>query len=145
MIAMMLLCVMGCVPVDWTGMLSRDRVLTDPNPPHVITKPEFRLLIVEETADRPQLPAGQLSIFTSTALRKYLRDHCVKLSDGRDGFMIVDKDDVADLPIEFQGVHDAKNPTPWLYATDGNKGVSCPLPADVDTVLAKVKPYAEGQ
>ena len=135
----LLLLLSGC-NIDWTG----NHVRPDPNPPHVVTSPEFRLLIVEETADRPSLPAGQVSIFTSTTLRDYLDQHCKKLSDGSNGYRIIDKDQVNELPADFKAtVKD--NPTPWLYCTDGTNGLSCPLPATVDEVLAKVRPYAEGK
>lgn len=131
----------GC-NVDWTG---QRHVVVDPNPPHIVTQPEFRLLIVEETADRPSLSPGQLSVFTSTVIRDYLDQHCKKLADGSNGFRIIDKDQVDELPADFKATAKAENPTPWLYCTDGTNGLSCPLPATVDEFLAKVKTYAEGK
>ena len=136
----LLLLLSGC-NIDWTG---QGHVQPDPNPPHVVTRPEFRLLIVEETGDRPSLPASQLSIFTSTVLVDYLDQHCKKLPDGSNGYRICDKDQLKELPPDFQATAKPGNPTPWLYCTDGTNGLSCPLPATVDEFLAKVRPYAEG-
>lgn len=136
-----LLMLIGC-NIQWVPV---NPVLVDPNPPGpVVTNPEFRLLIVEETADRPRLPAGQQGIFTSTVLRKWLKDHCKPLSDGSNGFRIVDVDDMEHLPAEFKSLETPKS-VPWLYVTNGKTGLSCPLPATADEVIAKVSPYAEGK
>jgi hypothetical protein len=138
------LLLLGGCKVQWEQLLNSDHTAVDPNPPSVVTDPQFRLLIVEETADRPGLPADQLSIFTSTALRDYLDSHCAKLADGSKGYRIVDKDDTSSLPPDFQATAGLKREsTPWLYCTDGAKGLSCPLPASVDELLAKIRPYAE--
>ena len=128
--------------IDWTG---QHHVQPDPNPPHVVTQPEFRLLIVEETADRPSLAPSQLSIFTSTSVRDYLDQHCKQLADGSNGYRIVDKDQISELPDDFRATVKPENPTPWLYCTDGTNGLSCPLPSSPDELLAKVRPYAEGK
>lgn len=138
----LLLLLLGGCNIDWTG---GNHVVVDPNPPRVVTQPEFRLLIVEETADRPSLPPDQLSIFTSTVARYYLDAHCLKLPDGTNGYRIVDKDQLSELPADFKATAKLENGTPWLYCTDGINGLSCPLPATVDEFLAKVKPYAEGK
>lgn len=135
----------GC-NVQWDQLLKLDHTVTDPSAPTVVTQPQFRLLIVEETADRPSLPMDQLSIFVSPTLRDYLNSHCVKLADGSSGYRIVDKDDVDNLPADFRETAKLKrDSTPWLYCTDGSKGLSCPLPGSVDETLAKIKPYAERQ
>lgn len=136
-----LLLLTGC-NVQWIPV---DPIQPDPNPPGpVVTSDEFRLLIVEETADRPKLPAGQQGVFTSTVLRKWLREHCKPLSDGSNGFRIVDVDDVENLPAEFKSL-ERPTSTPWLYVTNGKTGLSCPLPASVDELLSKVGPYASGE
>ncbi len=133
----------GC-HVQWDQLLKVDHTTIDPAPPAVVTQPQFRLLIIEETADRPTLPAEQLGIFTSTTVRDYLDQHCVTLADGSHGYRIVDQDDVANLPAEFQATAKLKREaTPWLYCTDGTRGLSTPLPASVEQLLAKIKPYAE--
>lgn len=141
-LALMLSC-SGC-QIPWDQWLKLDRATTDSTPPAVITKPQFRMLIVEETADRPTLPAEQLSIFTSTTLRDYLDQHCMTLADGSHGYRIIDQDDVANLPADFQATAKVKrDSTPWLYCTDGTRGLSAPLPGSVDQLLARIKPYAE--
>jgi hypothetical protein len=142
-VAAMLLWCSGC-QVQWDQLLKVDHTTIDPAPPVVVTQPQFRLLIVEETADRPTLPAEQLGIFTSTMVRDYLDQHCVTLADGSHGYRIVDQDDIANLPAEFQAIAKLKrDATPWLYCTDGTRGLSAPLPVSVDELLAKIGPYAE--
>jgi hypothetical protein len=141
-LALMLSC-SGC-QIPWDQWLKLDRTTTDSTPRAVITKPQFRMLIVEETADRPTLPAEQLSIFTSTTLRDYLDQHCMTLADGSHGYRIIDQDDVANLPADFQATAKLRrDSTPWLYCTDGTRGLSAPLPGSVDQLLARIKPYAE--
>ena len=135
-----LLLILGC-NVQWVSP-----VITDPSPPGpVVTKPEFRLLIVEETAHRTTLSADQLSIFTSSKLRQYLDSHCATLADGSHGYRIVDKDDVDNLPDDFRATVQQHRweSTPWLYCTNGIKGLSGPLSGSVDELLSKIKPYAE--
>ena len=142
LVALLLSC-SGC-QIQWDRLLTLDHTTTDPNPPAVITKPQFRLLIVEETADRTTLPAGQLSIFTSTTVRDYLDHHCVTLADGSHGYRMIDQDDVANLPADFLATAKLKREsTPWLYCTDGTRGLSAPLPSSVNQFLARIKPYAE--
>jgi hypothetical protein len=144
-IATMLLWCSGC-QVQWDQLLKVDHTTIDPAPPAVVTQPQFRLLIIEETADRPALPAEQLSIFTSTTVRDYLDQYCVTLADGSHGYRIVDQDDVANLPAEFLATAKLKREsTPWLYCTDGTRGLSASLPVSVDELLAKIGPYAEGK
>lgn len=142
LVALLLSC-SGC-QISWDRLLKIDHTTIDPKPPSVITKPQFRLLIVEETADRPTLPPGQLSIFTSTTVRDYLDQHCVTLADGSHGYRIIDQDEVINLPPDFQATAKLKREsTPWLYCTDGTRGLSAPLPGSVDQFLARIKPFAE--
>jgi hypothetical protein len=53
----------------------------------------------------------------------------------------VDDDDFENLPAEFKGLETPKT-LPWMYVTNGKAGLSCPLPATADEVIAKVKAYA---
>jgi hypothetical protein len=138
-IFLVLVLLAGC-NVQWVPI---NPVQVDPNPP-VVTSHEFRLLIVEETADRAKLSSGQQGIFTSTILRKWLKDHCRPLSDGSNGFRIIDIDDMEHLPSEFRSLQKPQS-VPWLYVTNGKTGLSCPLPASADELIAKVGPYAEGK
>jgi len=96
----------------------------------------LRVLIVEETADRPKLPASQQSIFTSVKVRQYLREHSIE-------FRVLDRNDVAG---DWKGISDTSKPAavPWLYVTAGNRIVCTdPLPQSVDAFLALIKTYAE--
>lgn len=153
------LLLVGCT-IDWTGLLSTDHTRPDPNPPVVTPAAEFRLLVIEETGNRPGLPASQQGIFTSVPLRTYLKQHAAKLPDGSNGFRFVDVDDLDNVPAEFKGIVEQRKakalasakanrpepePPPWVYATNGREGVSCPLPGSVEELMAKIKPYAEGK
>ena len=111
--------------------------------PHVepIHGPAFRLLIVEETSDRPRLPASQQAIFTSVSLRQYLKSHCVTEADGTPAFRMIDKD--AELTGDWAATIHARPPRsyPWLYVTNGKSGFSGPLPRSVEELLKLLKPY----
>ena len=148
LLPLLLLSVSGCgLNIDFSKW-SDNHTVVDPSPPtptSVITAPIFRLLIVEETADRPGLPGSQQSIFASVPLRHYLNEHCAKLADGSPGWRICDKDDLGGLPAELKSAAETpRDSLPWLYVTNGKTGLSCPLPKSVDEVLEKVKAYAEG-
>lgn len=139
------LLLVGC-NIDWTG---ESHVHPDPDGPRPVpvVNRAFRMLIVEETADRTTLSAAQQSIFTSTVLRKYLADHAAKLSDGSNGYRFLDKDDIPSAPGDLRATAEQypAGSYPWLWCTDGENGLSCPLPSSVDELLAKLKPFAEGQ
>jgi hypothetical protein len=122
-------------------------VIDPPNPPP-ITEAGFRVLIVEETAERGKLPKDQLTILTSTEVRAYLNSHCVKGADGKTPeFRIFDKDtDVShESQIWQKAMAAAKTTpgfvTPWLIVSDGKKGSDGPLPANVADMLAELKKY----
>lgn len=143
---LLLLCLGGCY-VDWANLVNTDHTRPDTNPPAVQPAVDFRLLIVEETSKRPGLPAAQQSIFASTKLHKYLREHCATLPDGSQGWRVTDMDYVKTLPAVFQAPVDAHPPKslPWLYCTGGGEGISAPLPESVDALMAKITPYVEGK
>ena len=105
---------------------------------------QFRLLVIEETADRPTLPASQQAIFTSTTVRQYLKSHCAKGADGAPQFRFLDKD--AELSGDWKATVRAHGPRsyPWVYVTDGKTGHSGPLPNDVDSFLRLIKPFGGG-
>lgn len=102
-----------------------------------------RVFIVEETADRPRLPANQQAIFASVPLRQYLKAHCVTGPDGAPAFRIIDKD--AELTGDWRATLRAHPPRsyPWLYVSNGKSGYSGPLPNSVDELISLIKPYAD--
>lgn len=139
---LLLLLVVGCgLKIDFSQW-SSDHTLVDPNPPGPVVV-ALRVVIVEETGERPSLPVDQVGIFSSVTLRRYLTENCAKLPDGSNGFRIVDKDDIDQLPAELKVSSPAS--VPWLYVTNGVKGVGCPLPASADAVIEKVRAFAEGK
>jgi len=139
----LLLVCCGCLKIDWEN---QGPVVPDPNPPHVVVDRQFKVLIVEETADRPKLPGSQSNIFTSVTFRHYLQDHCCKLDDGSPAFRIVDVDQIDKLPSEFRETAKLdRGKLPWLWATDGTDGISQPLPKSVDEAIEVLKPFAEGK
>ncbi len=124
-------------------------VLPIPTPdPPPIPDAGFRVLIVEETAERGKLTRDQQTILTSTEVRAYLNSHCAKGPDGKTPeFRIFDKDtDVSHESAVWQkAMADAKATpgfvVPWLIVSDGKKGSDGPLPANVADMLAELKKY----
>ena len=111
-----------------------------PNPTP-ITEKGFRVLIVEETEDRINLPKGQLEILLSLAdggVRKFLETKCVKDAKGNPEFRILDKDN--DLSRDSKVWQDAwkipHTPLPYLIATNGVTGFAGPLPKTPDETIA---------
>lgn len=122
-----------------------------PLPPAPIPGDGLRMLIVEETADRGKLPRPQAAILQSTRIREYLNSHCAKGADGKTPeWRQLDDDFTADQlkfeqPNFVKAYADAKTAsggkTPWLVISNGSSGVSTPLPATEDEVLAELKNY----
>ena len=111
-----------------------------PNPTP-ITEKGFRVLIVEETEERVNLPKSQLEILLSLAdggVRKFLEMKCVKDSKGNPEFRILDKDN--DLSRDAKVWQDAwkipHTPLPYLIATNGVTGFAGPLPKTPDETIA---------
>ena len=116
----------------------------DPTPPAPIPVAGLRVLIVEETEDRPKLPANQTLILGSTLLRSWLNASCAKGADGRSPeYRILDKD----TPMATDAKHwqDAmkrpRSQLPWIVISNGTTGFEGPLPATVDETLALLKKF----
>lgn len=118
-------------------------VPVDPAP---ITESGNRCLIVYESGEIQRYPAEQVVIFTSTKLRQYLNQHCVKDKSGLSEYRIVDDD------TEFTGGDDGVWPDamkierkalPWIVVSNGKSGFSGPLPSKVDEVIELCRKYFE--
>lgn len=126
-----LLLLVGCVPVRVPG----GKGAPFPSPDGL------RVLIVEETEHRPDLPRPQLDILTAndaTSVRAWLKANALE-------FRIFDKDSKADRDTAvWQAAMKANppSPPPYMLAANGKRGFSIPLPADraaALAALAKVK------
>lgn len=131
------------VAVLWWQLAGGAMPIVPVNPPP-FPSDGLRVLILEETADRGKLPRSQLEILSSTALVKWLDEHCVK-----DGWRKFDDDLTADdlkfaSPVWQQAFTETKAQSqgnvPWIAITDGTRGESMKLPqteAELMTILAK--------
>lgn len=112
----------------------------DPDNPAPIPVDGFRVLIVEETAERAKLPAKQLNILFDKSIRDYLRAKC---ADSGKEWAIWDKD--VDTSNEPKLWHDVmKRPrksVPWLVISNGKTGYEGPLPGTVEETLKLLKQY----
>lgn len=103
----------------------------------------FRVLIIEETAQRTSLTADQRSIFASPKVRQYLNSQCVKVGNQPD-WRIWDKDTevsgcdtaLCDMLRQERGPE-----LPWLILSNDKSSFSGPLPATVDEFLELVQKY----
>lgn len=132
----------GPVPPD-PGPKPPDPV--PPQPPAPIPVTGFRVLIIEESAERAKLPVAQLKILFDKGVRDYLNSKCVKGADQKTAeWRIWDKD--ADASGEAKHWQDAlKRPrqsVPWVIISDGKTGYEGPLPATVEAALELFKRYA---
>lgn len=116
----------------------------DPKPPVVVVEPDtspfksegLTVLIVEDTSKRREIPASQISIFTSSKLDK-------RLSEFGADFRVWDVTEGGEQDKEVFRLA-AKVPrvtVPWIVIAHGKKGFSGPLPSTVDGVIALVDQY----
>lgn len=102
----------------------------------------LRVLILEETSQRSELPASQLSVLTSTEIRGYLNSKCVRASAGPE-FRFFDVDtDLSPQEKHWQDV--VKRPRaslPWLIISTGTSGYEGPLPKTIPETLELLKKY----
>ena len=97
-----------------------------PNPPPFPTD-ALSVLIVEETAERGNLPAGQREILSSTPFREWCQRVGAELK-------IWDQDaDLTNVAEKWTAAMSVpRQSVPWLIVADSDSGFSGPLPANVD-------------
>lgn len=117
-----------------------------PDPPAPIPVAGLYVLIVEETASRAELKAGQREILLGTApgsVRDYLKSHCARDTSGRPEFRILDTDD--DLSRDSKVWQDVwarpRKSIPWIAISNGKDGFEGPLPATAAECLQLLKKY----
>lgn len=125
-----------------------DPVVPPPNggkPP--IDGPGFRVLILEEKADRATLPKEQILIIQGKEVRDYLNTHTIKDKDNPSGaYRIWDKDDDASSqPAWNSAVERAKKhpqfKTPWILISNGKTGWQGPLPDTRTKMMELMRKY----
>lgn len=130
------LIVCGCGPLT-----------TDPNAivPDVtpVVAPEFRCLILEESADRPKLTQNQLSILIGKKVDTYMKQYCVKDVHGNPEFRIYDKDTKLTGPWAEVIQKNPPQSFPWFYCTNGTKGTNGPVPkSGADKFIEILNPFS---
>lgn len=108
------------------------------SPPSPIKSPGFVVLIVEETANRSQLPQGQHDTIVGSAVgmpREY-----VTTKGGQ--WRVLDASPKS-AELEVPAIREAfalpRTSLPWIVASNGRTGFSKPLPATTAEVLADLK------
>lgn len=115
-----------------------------PPPPAPIPAEGFRVLIVEDAANRAKLPPAQLAVLFDKGLRDYLDAHCALGRDGKTReWRIWDKG--VDASQESKLWQDAlkreRKAVPWVVISTGKAGYEGPLPATVEEAMALFKKY----
>lgn len=123
-------------------------VIVPPTPtpidPAPIAEIGNRVLIVYESSQVQNYPPQQQAILSSTRLRKYLNDTCVKDATGQPEYRILDQH------TEFTGGDDGvwpkameiqRDSLPWIVVSNGKRGISAPLPPTIDETIALGNKY----
>lgn len=117
----------------------------DPTSPFSgVEPPGLRVLIVEETEKRTELPIGQQAVIRGSVVRDYLRSKTVLSPDGktREWWILDQNDDVTGLPKHWQDAMKMKRDSlPWLYVGNSKTGKSMPLPKNVDEMMKILKEH----
>lgn len=127
----------------------------EPNPdnPAPIPVAGFRVLVIEESEKRSELPAGQANIIQGNKVRDYLNSKCIRDSDANNwpAYRFYDKD--VNVDAELKWIQDAMkrprkksdgtpDPTlPWLIVSNGVTGWEGPLPANPDEFIKLCSQY----
>lgn len=122
-----------------------DPVPPGPTPVPVPPNPEgFRVLILEETADRPSLPRGQLAVLMSPEVRTYLN------AKDADCWRLLDDDLTAQHMTGWTDGWKAAyakakelsaGRLPFIVVTNSTSGEAKPLPATVEETLTLLRKY----
>lgn len=117
-----------------------------PTPEPVVPVPGegFRVLFLEESSQRNPL---MVSVVRHPEVESYLNIKCVK-EGGHPEWRTFDKDDdqKRTMPANWKLAHgvakrDAAGKFPWVIVSNGKTGISCPLPATKDELLALLRKY----
>lgn len=128
--------------VVFVGVISLPAIINQG--PFVPAVAEVSVLIVEESADRPRLPAGQLTVLNSTEMRDWCKSHCDKDEGGHPEFRVLDKDDdVSHLPQKWRDRFEEskKLPTPNIAVSTGKSGAEGDLPLTLEETMRVLKKY----
>lgn len=118
----------------------------DPDPddePAPIPVAGFRVLIIEESAERSKLPVGQLAIILGESTREYLKANCTREDDGGEAFRIYDQHtDVSDdYPVWKTAMERPRESLPWVIISNGKTGFEGPLPATPEEFISLCEKY----
>lgn len=145
--SLLLLLCLSSVACNTDWMFKREDQKPDIDVVTPVQEPEFRCLILEETSQRSKLTAGQLAVLQGKLVDDYMKEHCVKNTQGKPDFHVYDKDLVKVKGAWLKVVKD--NPPkslPWFYVTNGTKGLDGAVPKGKDApakFIEIIKPYAE--
>ena len=114
-----LLILRGCQ--DGGGIVPRPKPIPPPFPTETLS-----VLIVEETAERGQLPEGQREVISSTPFRQWCQSVNAELK-------VWDQDaDLANVSEKWKAAMSVpRQSLPWLLVADQDSGFSGPLPDSV--------------
>jgi hypothetical protein len=121
-----------------------------PDPTPIPPQPAgFRVLILEETAERGKLPASQVTALTSTQARAYMNAKTPKGPDGKTPeWRMLDDDhvDVSFLAENWKKAlelarKDSAGKLPWIVVSNGSAGESRPFPATEAELLELLRKY----
>lgn len=104
---------------------------------------DLKVLIIEETGSRGELPSDQIAVFTSVPIREYVRKACSKDPKGNPDFRVYDQNVSIEGEPEWiqKAWKEPRQDLPWILLSNGTTGFSGPLPATADKTLELLKKY----
>lgn len=116
----------------------------DPVKPAPIPLVGFRVLIIEETAQRTKLTPGQFNFMFGKASRDWL-DTITTVETGQPGYRIYDKDATGSNDTQAWPREALKRPRgselPWIIISNGVTGFEGPMPAGESDIKALVQKH----
>jgi hypothetical protein len=122
-------------------------VIDPTDPPVPIPVAGLRVLVLEESADRPP---GFLSTIRTPTVENYLNAKCAKGTNGAPEWRVLDDDYTNEQQQEWpqlwrdayeRAKKDAAGRLPWLMVSDGARGESVSMPTSAAAFLAILKKY----
>lgn len=111
-------------------------------PPPVILPTKLQVVIIEDPAERANIPASQIAIMDGAELRDYCKTHCTITDGTPDKRVLSVRQDISGQPEWVkQAFAEPRTSVPLLVILTPTKKISGPLPKTIEETMTEIKKY----